>query len=582
MNQLPEHLKKYVVEQNYEKYTPIDQAVWRFILRQLKSFLSIHAHESYVSGLEKTGIDIETIPKISEISKKLEAFGWRALPVSGFIPPAAFMELQSLSILPIASDIRAIEHIEYTPAPDIVHEAAGHAPIIAHPEFAAYLKEYSQVAKKSIISQEDMNLYEAIRVLSDLKENPKSTAIEIKNAEDHLSQVSKSMSHISEASELSRMNWWTAEYGLIGDIQHPKILGAGLLSSVGEAKWCLNSKVKKIPLSIDCLKTTYDITEPQPQLYVTPDFKTLSKVLEDMACNMAFRKGGAEGLNKAIKAQTVNTFELNSGIQISGKISKFKEKNGKVIFINTVGPTQICYEDKQLSGHNKEYHQHGYSTPIGNVTKVNGHLLQMSRDLSSASISELEHWGISQGKEIILIYDSEVQVQGKLTKILFLKNHPLLLSIEEATVTFKDETLFEPSWGTFDLVLGEYVASVFGGPADRIAYGIIDDFVAARVPAVQYTPEEKVRHQIYQKVRDLRHSKANNQEKQQSLIAMIEEQKSLPPEKNWLLKIELYELSIQYGLKELQNSLHKEISACIEKAPQFKDIIEEGIRLANA
>ena len=95
MELLPSHLKKYVVEQNYEKYSPVDHAVWRFILRQLKSFLSKHAHECYLEGLQKTGIEIERIPKISDISEKLSKFGWRAIPVSGFIPPAAFMELQS-------------------------------------------------------------------------------------------------------------------------------------------------------------------------------------------------------------------------------------------------------------------------------------------------------------------------------------------------------------------------------------------------------------------------------------------------------------------------------------------------------
>src|SRR4051812_19031403 len=111
MEFLPNHLKKYVVEQDYSKYSPADQAVWRFILRQLKAYLSVHAHQSYVEGLAKTGISIEKIPSIDDISEKLKKFGWRAVPVSGFIPPAAFMELQSLGILPIASAIRSLDHL---------------------------------------------------------------------------------------------------------------------------------------------------------------------------------------------------------------------------------------------------------------------------------------------------------------------------------------------------------------------------------------------------------------------------------------------------------------------------------------
>ena len=143
--QLPEHLKKYIVEQDYSKYTPLDQAVWRFCLRQLNYFLSRYGHSCYSEGLAKTGISVESIPKISEMSSCLEKFGWVALPVSGFIPPAAFMELQSLGVLPIACDMRTIDHLLYTPAPDIVHEAAGHAPIIVDKEYVDYLKKYSQI-----------------------------------------------------------------------------------------------------------------------------------------------------------------------------------------------------------------------------------------------------------------------------------------------------------------------------------------------------------------------------------------------------------------------------------------------------
>src|SRR5690606_19985716 len=129
--------------------------------------------------------------------------------------------------------------------PDIVHEAAGHAPILVDPQFASYLKEYAQVSKKAVISSEDLAQYEAIRDLSDVKENPDSTPEGIAAAERKLNQVNASISHISEAALLGRMNWWTAEYGLIGDLENPKIFGAGLLSSVGESAECLSPKVKK-------------------------------------------------------------------------------------------------------------------------------------------------------------------------------------------------------------------------------------------------------------------------------------------------------------------------------------------------
>jgi phenylalanine-4-hydroxylase len=366
---LPKHLQKYVVEQHYEKYTPVDQACWRYVLRQLRSFLSNHAHECYLDGLEKTGIEVERIPHVSEIDRKLSNFGWRAIPVSGFIPPAAFMELQSLGFLPIASAMRTLDHLLYTPAPDIVHEAAGHAPILIHPEFTQYLREYAQIARKAIISQEDVALYEAIRQLSDIKENPDSTPADIERAQKELEKTSAQISHVSEAAELGRMNWWTAEYGLIGDLKNPKIFGAGLLSSVGESRWCLSEKVKKMPLTLKCLETSYDITEPQPQLFVTPDFKSLSPVLQQMADKMAFRQGGLPSVQKAIRAGNVNTIEMDSGIQISGTCAEavLAADNKTIVYLRFQGPTQLAYKEQELPGHGPQYHASGFGTALGRL-----------------------------------------------------------------------------------------------------------------------------------------------------------------------------------------------------------------------
>src|SRR5438067_11898188 len=73
---------------------------------------------------------------------------WGAVAVDGFIPPAAFMEFQAYKVLVIACDMRQIHHIEYTPAPDIVHEAAGHAPIIVDREYSNYLQRFGRSGQK--------------------------------------------------------------------------------------------------------------------------------------------------------------------------------------------------------------------------------------------------------------------------------------------------------------------------------------------------------------------------------------------------------------------------------------------------
>jgi len=126
----PKHLLQFAVDQRYDDYTSVDHAVWRFIMRQNIFFLREYAHKVYFKGLLNTGISFERIPRIEEMNDILAKIDWGAVAVDGFIPPAAFMEFQAYKVLVIACDMRQIHHIEYTPAPDIVHEAAGHAPII--------------------------------------------------------------------------------------------------------------------------------------------------------------------------------------------------------------------------------------------------------------------------------------------------------------------------------------------------------------------------------------------------------------------------------------------------------------------
>lgn len=580
MEKLPQHLKKYIVTQDSTKYTPIDQAVWRFILRQLKNFLSKHGHESYLEGLEKTGITPEEIPSISELSKNLEKFGWRALPVSGFIPPAAFMELQSLNVLPIASDMRSLEHLLYTPAPDIVHEAAGHAPLLIHPEFSSYLRKYAQVAKRALISKEDLALYEAIRVLSDLKENPTSKPEQILAAEDDLNKKSKSISHISEASELSRMNWWTAEYGLIGDIKNPKIYGAGLLSSVGESRWCLSEKVKKLPLTLDCIKYTYDITEPQPQLFVTPDFKTLETVLEEMAESMAFKTGGIKGLDKAIKTEVVNTVEVDGVLQIGGQLESYLlDSNHNLAFIKFNGPTQLAVDEKELPGHDKSYHQHGFSSPLGKLKGI-------QKNPNEFTDNEWLTYGLEIGKEIELNYASGFKVSGVYLGRAVQKGKTVLLKFKNATATYKDEVFFKPEWGYYDILLGEKISSVFAGPADRIAYGEVSDFAAMRVQKPHYSEQKLKVQKLYQDIRFLR----NNESRDENLLLALEKHfksiQELSPE-DWLLPLEILELCKGRcqekipGNAELQSQLVSYLKNLQGRSSLFAGSIADGLALSD-
>lgn len=572
--QIPTHLRQYVVDQDYSRYTPVDQATWRFILRQLKSFLSEHAHEAYLDGLKKTGISINSIPRIEDICEKLQAFGWTAVPVSGFIPPAAFMEMQSLSILPIASDMRSLDHILYTPAPDIVHEAAGHAPILVDPQFADYLKQYAKVAKKALISSEDLAQYEAIRDLSDIKEDSRSTRAQVEKAEKTLNDVNAKISHISEAALLGRMNWWTAEYGLIGELDNPKIFGAGLLSSVGEARECLSPKVQKVPLTVDCVDVSYDITEPQPQLFVAKSFSDLSKVLKQLEDRLAFRVGGREGLERAIRAATVNTVELNSGLQISGKLTQaLTLTNGDVYYYKFDGPTQLCEDAQQIPDQGGEQHPHGFSSPLG-------FLKDAQKCLSEFTASDLKDFRIELGHHATLSFQSGVVVDGEITGITrSVSKKIMIISFNHCTVKKDSQILFAPDWGTFDMAVGHQVVSVFAGPADRESYGITDTFVKKVIPRKSYSAAELRRHAIYQAVRDLRDK---TRESTPDVINELAAQAKNEFSEEWLVLLEMYELT--FRLPEwngLATRFKKQLESLTKEKPELKAYIDLGLALAD-
>ena len=566
VKRLPNHLRKFIVDQNYEKYTAVDNAVWRYIMRLNYDFLKKTAHKSYLDGLLGTGISIERIPEIDEMNEILSKIGWGAVCVDGFIPPAAFMEFQAYKVLVIAADMRNINHIEYTPAPDIVHEAAGHAPIIVDQAYAEYLRLFGEIGSKAISSKRDNDLYEAVRKISIIKEKSGATETEIKKAEDELAAIQNDMGKPSEMARLRNLHWWTVEYGLIGELDTPQIYGAGLLSSIAESAACLKEGVKKLPYTIAAADYSFDITTQQPQLFVTPDFAHLLTVLNEFADTMAFRKGGASSIKVAIESNDLATCQLSSGLQICGVFTKIiTDDKGAVAYLNTTGPTMLSENDKMLIGHGKNEHKEGFGTPLGK-------LVNLSTKLEDSSISQLAKIGIEVGKISTLNFESGVKVKGVLQYIRQNKfGKILLMSFTNCTVTLNDEILFQPEWGVFDMGVGLKVYSVFTGAADKGEYESNSYISPTTTVTNNYPDKEYIR--LYQKVREVREKNSSEED----FIQLFNDVKQGYSE-DWLLSIELYEL-----IYKQNNDLAKEIKTYLlekgETKVEYKKLILDGIEL---
>lgn len=512
---LPPHLQRYVVDQEYDSYTSRDQAVWRHVMKRLLGQLETKAHASYLRGLQETGVDVDRIPRLEEMNEKLAKLGWQCVGVRGFVPPAVFTELQARGVLGIAADIRSHKTITYTPAPDIIHESAGHAPIIADPAYAAYLRSAGEVGFKAISSAEDRALFEAIRNLSVVKEDPSATAEEVEHAQARLDAAAKSARYVSESTRASRLYWWTAEYGLVGSLENPKLYGAGLLSSIGEAEHCLTPEVKKLPLTVECANLSYDITRMQPQLFVAKDFKHLNDVLADFKHSLAYIRGGDYGLDEALRSRAVNHLVLRQRggemVELSGEVRevlRFGRETGPGLtasVIELAGPTMFSVNGKCTE----------IPKRIDAVVLIGNERLPERGRFSIRLNSGVEASGyVVDGHEVV---DFRVWLHGRQVPV--------------------------PTWAY--VAVAEAIPSVAGGPADPQKwdeyFGALDSFTAgnsenlARQRKADELPRELAR--LYSEVRTMRAEKKVDHKR---LSAISEESKKFGDEV--LLRDEIEEL----------------------------------------
>jgi len=570
LEKLPEHLKQFIKPQDYEEYTAIDQAVWRYVMRKNVDYLSKVAHKSYLEGLQKTGIAIDHIPNMYGMNRILKEIGWAAVAVDGFIPPSAFMEFQAYNVLVIASDIRQLEHIEYTPAPDIIHEGAGHAPIIANPEYAEYLRRFGEIGCKAISSAKDFELYEAVRHLSIIKEANGTPQTEIDKAEKLIEDLQKNMGEPSEIALIRNLHWWTVEYGLIGTVDNPKIYGAGLLSSIGESAWCMTDEVKKIPYSIEAAHTSFDITKPQPQLFVTPDFAFLSQVLEEFANEMAVRKGGLSSIQKLINSKELGTIELSTGLQVSGNFEKVIDSKGKSVFFQTKGPTALSYREKELVGHSIEQHYDGFGSPMGKLKGINLAIEDMSpRDLKAYNIFE--------GQTITLEFEGGIKISGEIiTGTRNLKGEIILITFRNCTVTHKKKVLFKSDERLYSMAVGEQIVSAYNGPADLTSFDLINHEISSTTAQNEMSLERKRLENYYRQVREFREG-TNTTISRHKVFEQISDEF---PE-DWLLSVELYELAKNNDDNDFALEIANHLETVKLKNPKLGHLIDDGLVLVD-
>jgi phenylalanine-4-hydroxylase len=332
----------------------------------------------------------------------------------------------------------------------------------------------------------------------------------------------------------------------------------------------MRADIKKIPYTINTLNYSYDITKTQPQLFVTPTFQNLIDVLETFANTMAFRVGGAYGLQKAVGSKNTCTAVYSSGLQLTGTFTDFKtDDKGGVVYIRTTGPSALAAGGKQLDGHGKDYHSQGFSSPVG---KLKGHALP----LENLSAEDLNYFGIAEGKEAILNFESGITVSGLVKTVSSVNGKTQLITFENCTVKDKQEkVVFDPAWGVYDMAVGEKITSVFCGAADKDAFVEIAYKSNTGTHHAEYDTRTIELHQLYEQVRNRRQNGGDFGFLGNVWFALQKNHHD-----DWLCALEILEILDHEGVEP---ALANEIRAFLERKaidePGYQKLISDGFYL---
>jgi monomeric phenylalanine-4-hydroxylase len=215
-------------------YTEEEQGVWQFVAGQLEEIQARRASEFYLQAKRDLGISNDRIPQLTEMNRRLkELSNFRLAPIEGLVETRAFLSWLSWRTMLSTQYIRHASRPEYTPEPDIVHEAIGHIPMFTNRNFA----DFSQF------------IGHGARIASD-----------------------------RQLEELGRLYWFTVEFGLIEEKGELKAYGAGLLSSFGELEHAFGDEVERRPFDLEqVINTGYDYSDMQKILYVIPSYTELKE-----------------------------------------------------------------------------------------------------------------------------------------------------------------------------------------------------------------------------------------------------------------------------------------------------------------
>ena len=229
------------MKQIYEHYNDEDFEVWKILFdRQIKQFPT-HASKTYLEGLKIANFETGIIPNFKETNRILkETTGWQLAVVPGIVPDYTFFELMANRRFPATTWLRKKRELDYLEEPDMFHDVFAHVPLLTNQHFVNFLEELSKIGLDYVGNDEAIQL-------------------------------------------LSRVYWFTVEFGLIQEEAGLRIYGAGILSSAGETKFSLSDKPPKHTFDIGhMLDTPYRKDVFQQEYFITESYEQLYESIEEI------------------------------------------------------------------------------------------------------------------------------------------------------------------------------------------------------------------------------------------------------------------------------------------------------------
>lgn len=289
---LPESFAPYLAEERYDAHLDSSHDVWREVLRRNAELIREHSsrmHPGYVAGRRSLALT-GRIPRVEELNQSLSRTGWRIVPVDGYIPTAIYAGLMARNIFPVSRVIRRPEHVDFAPAPDMVHDILGHLPLLFSEEYRRYLQRLASVMTRAVPNELDQEFYEAVRDMADLKSDPETPGAALALAEARMTRVNLELvCQASEVTHLRRIYVWSIEFGLLGTPDDFSVHGAALLSSPTEFRRVCASQAKFLPYSRSVAREENSFSELLAHYFVAQGFSQYLEVLAEFAAGMLSR-----------------------------------------------------------------------------------------------------------------------------------------------------------------------------------------------------------------------------------------------------------------------------------------------------